>query len=97
MARQWPEVIPSRVLNDRRGVLGLDMSDLAAGIFVFMGFSWAMDGSGLEPIGLVLGLLTWGVLSPIRLATRRKTIRDWCRFHLTRRVLQERTAKEDLR
>ena len=89
MGRQSREVMPSRVLNDQRGVFGLWMSDFAAGVAVFMGGSWILDGTGYELVSIPAALATLGFLSPIRLVTRRKIIRDFIRCRLTRKVLYD--------
>lgn len=82
-------VVPSRVLNDQRGVFGLWLSDFAAAVAVFMGGSCLLDGSGCELISLPLAALVLVGLSPIRLSTRRKIIRDWIRWWLTPRRLYD--------
>lgn len=83
------EVSPSRVLNDQRGVFGLWMSDFGAAIAVFMGGSWVLDGTGFELVSLPVAILVLIVLSPIRLSTRRKIIRDFFRRCLTPRGLYD--------
>ena len=82
-------VLPSRVLNDQRGVFGLGFSDFAAAICVFMGGSWLLDGTGFELVSLPLAALCLVILSPIRLSTRRKIIRDSVRWWLTPRRLYD--------
>ncbi len=83
------EVQPSRILNDRRGLFGLWMSDFAAAVAVFMGGSWVLEGSGLELLSLPASILLLFVLSPIRLLYRRKIIRDGLRSVLMRRKLYD--------
>ncbi len=89
MERTRRTVTPSRILNDQRGVFGLWLTDFAAGVAVFMGGSWLLDGSGYELVSLPLAVLTLGILSPIRLSTRRKIIRDSIRWCLTPRRLYD--------
>lgn len=83
------EALPSRVLNDQRGVFGLWMSDFGAAIGVFMGGSWVLDGTGYELLSLPGAGLFLVALSPIRLTTRRKIIRDFIRRSLSRRLLYD--------
>jgi len=80
---------PSRILNDRRGIFGLWMSDFAAAVAVFMGGSWVLEGSGYELLSLPAALLLLFALSPIRLLYRRKIIRDWVRSVLTRKLIYD--------
>ena len=89
MSRSLREAMPSRVLNDQRGIFGLWMTDFAAGIAVFMGGSWILDGTGYELLSIPAALVALGILSPIRLSTRRKIIRDFIRRRLSRRVLYD--------
>lgn len=89
MGRRRREVIPSRILNDQRGVFGLWMSDFGAAVGVFMGGSWLLEGSGYELLSLPVAILLLVILSPIRLSTRRKIIRDFLRHLLGRRVLYD--------
>ena len=89
MARSAREVMPSRVLNDQRGVFGLWMSDFGAAIGVFMGGSWILDGSGYELFSLPASVVVLIILSPIRLTTRRKIIRDFFRRWLSPRTLYD--------
>lgn len=89
MARLRRVVTPSRILNDQRGVFGLWLTDFAAGISVFMGGSWVLDGSGYELVSLPLAALVLVILSPIRLSTRRKIIRDYLRWRMTPRRLYD--------
>jgi len=89
MGKLRREVTPSRVLNDQRGVFGLWMSDFGAAVGVFMGGSWLLEGSGYELLSLPAAILLLVVLSPIRLSTRRKIIRDFIENLLGRRVLYD--------
>jgi len=65
------------------------MSDFAAAVGVFMGGSWILEGSGYELLSLPAAILLLVVLSPIRLSTRRKIIRDSIGRWLGRRVLYD--------
>lgn len=89
MARLRRVITPSRILNDQRGVFGLWLTDFAAAICVFMGGSWLLDGTGYELVSLPLAALVLAILSPIRLSTRRKIIRDYVRYRLTPRRLYD--------
>ena len=89
MGRVRREATPSRILNDQRGIFGLWMSDFGAAVCVFMGGSWLLDGSGYELLSLPAAILLLFILSPIRLSTRRKIIRDWLGSVLSRRVLYD--------
>lgn len=81
------QAIPSRVLNDQRGVFGLWLTDFAAAVGVFMSGSWALDGTGYELVSIPLAVLLLVVLAPLRLSTRRKIVRDHFRYRLTPRRL----------
>ncbi len=89
MGRVRRVVMPSRILNDQRGVFGLWLTDFAAGIVVFMGGSWFLEDTGYELVSLPLAALVLVALSPIRLSTRRKIIRDYIRWRLTPRRLYD--------
>lgn len=89
MARVRRMITPSRILNDQRGIFGLWLSDFAASVAVFMGGSWLLDGSGYELVSLPVAALVLFILSPIRLTTRRKIIRDYIRWRLTPRRLYD--------
>lgn len=89
MGRSRREVSPSRVLNDQRGVLGLWLSDFAAAVALFMGGSWLLDGTGFELASAVMAVLLLIVLSPLRLTTRRKIVRDQLRRLVTPRVIYD--------
>lgn len=82
-------VQPSRLLNDPRGFLGLTLIDLAAGVFVFMSVSLLLDESGWALISIPMAILFLIALSPIRLTTRRKIIRDTLTWLISRRVLHD--------
>jgi hypothetical protein len=87
------EAQPSRILNDRRGLFGLWMSDFSAAVAVFMGGSWALEGSGYELLSLPAAFLLLIGLSPIRLIYRRKIIRDALHSSLTKRVIYDPITK----
>lgn len=82
-------IIPSRLLNDDRGVFGLSFSDFAAAIAVFMLSTKCLEGTGYELVAVPLAVLVLVVLSPIRLSTRRHILRDGARAIFTRRRLYD--------
>jgi hypothetical protein len=84
--RREQEVMPSRIINDQRGVFGLWMSDFGAAILVFVVWSKIFEGARVEILAVAVAIVALVILSPIRLTTRRKIIRDAIGFYLTRRI-----------
>lgn len=76
-------ITPSRILNDERGVFGLLMSDVAAGVGVFVVLSLLLDGTAISILALPVSAMSLIPLSPIRLSTRRHIIRDALAYWLT--------------
>ena len=75
-------VRPARLLNERRGSLGLNEADFVAAGCFFVVVSFVLSGT---PYMLVAFPLTLGPLLflwPIRLKYRRKIIRDYLAFRL---------------
>jgi hypothetical protein len=93
MASESREVMPSRVLNDQRGIFGLWMSDFGAAVAVFMGGSWVLDGTRYQLLSIPAALFVLLVLIPIRLSTRRKIVRDYLRRGLTSEVLYDPSTR----
>lgn len=83
------EISPSRVLNDQRGIFGLQTTDFGIAIFIFMGGSAILDGTGVELLSIPVAVATLIVLSPLRLSTRRKIVRDFIKSILRRRILYD--------
>ncbi len=92
VSRHFQNVQPSRVLNDQRRIFGLGLNDFAAAIVIFMGGSWVFEGSGYELLSIPAAVLFLVILSPVRLSTRRKVIRDWGHKLLTKKVLYDPRA-----
>lgn len=82
-------ITPSRLLNDDRGIFGLGMTDFAGAIFLFVILSMSLDGTGLEILSMPIAILSLVPLIPIRLAQRRKIVRDTLLSHLKGRKLYD--------
>ena len=66
----------SRLLNDNGPVLGLNVYDLMAAIGLLLIGTEIFDHTAIEVASLVAPFLLLGILVPIRLKYRRKTVRD---------------------
>lgn len=80
-------ITPSRILNDEKGIFGLWMTDLAAGVGIFVVLSVVLDGSSFAVCSLPVAILSLVPLSPLRLSTRRHIIRDAVSYWLTSKKL----------
>ena len=81
--------IPSRVLNEERGVLGLKPSDFAGAILEFVLLTTFLESTPYSILAVPAALITLAILSPIRLSTRSHIIRDvltYCLLSSGRRI-----------
>ncbi len=78
------ERIPSRALNDQRGILGLWVSDLFGAFGLFCIWARVFEDTPLALIGIPLAVASLVFLAPIRLSTRRKIIRDTISYSIRR-------------
>lgn len=67
---------PSRILNERSVLMGLDFTDLVGLALLLVVFQVILKPFNLEFFALVLTLISGCALSPIRMRFRRKIIRD---------------------
>lgn len=78
--------VPSRLLNERPGIMGLSVIDIG-----IIGYSLIFSHSLLSQFGLELlsfpfaGILTIGLVG-IRIKHRPKIIRDYILFHFSKRI-----------
>lgn len=86
------KVRPARLLNERRGSLGLNETDFAvAGVF-FVGCAFILSGTPYMLLSFPLTIVPLLILWPIRLKYRRKIVRDYLAFKLfPRRVYVPKT------
>lgn len=75
---------PSRILNEKSGFMGLSIIDMAVLAYLLVALHSLLLPFGLEigAFGLV-GIVAYGLIA-IRLRHRRKTIRDFIRWKLSK-------------
>lgn len=71
-------VKPERLLNDKRGLWGLDLMDAAAlfAVFLFANTILEEAGSRYQLVAFATPVPFLAILVPIRLSKRRKYVRD---------------------
>lgn len=78
---------PLRQLNDSRGVFGLHGSDFGLAVGTFVTLSLIFDDTQWAILSVPGAILSLVALAPLRLATRRKILRDTFSYFATGRVL----------
>lgn len=88
------QVKPSRLMNERRGLMGLNEVDfVAAGVF-FILCSMLLSNSPYMLLAFPLTGLPLLILSPIRMKYRRKILRDFIAFKCSSGVLYDPRSKK---
>lgn len=87
------ELKPSRLLNEKRGFLGLSMIDFGAAIGVFVLSTSLLEGSKYQIVSFFLAAALLLILSPVRLKTRRKILRDLLSYQLMGKVVNDPRKK----
>ena len=86
------KVRTARLLNERRGSLGLNETDFVAAGGFFIVVSSLLSGTPFMLVAFPLTLIPLALLWPIRLKYRRKIIRDYLAMKLyPRRVYVPKT------
>lgn len=81
--------IPSRILNDQRGLFGLWLSDFFGAFFVFILSYLLLEESPYELVSIPSAVVFLVVLSPIRLRTRKHIVRDFLSSLITPKVVYD--------
>ena len=84
---------PSRILNERSVLMGLDFTDLTGLALAMALFQICLKPFHLEFFALVLSIALGVVLSPIRMNFRRKILRDSVQYVFGPRQIGRRKKK----
>jgi hypothetical protein len=86
---------PSRVLNEKSLLLGLDYTDIVGLAMVLMFANFSLKPFGKEVFALPITLGALICLIPIRMRYRKKIIRDFIAYHVGPKVINARKYRRD--